>query len=315
MPLQTYITQPLLPENFYHIYNRGNEKGTAIAFDEDNYYFFLRRWKKYMLSYVDTLAYCILQDHYHIAVRIKPADEVLQAAARHLKVVRKDEWQRLQRKLEMELNVAGELNLAGLPEPEQINLAGFPEDKNSSTSQQNEQDHDDDTVNLTGLLGLGHGHVHVHSVASRKHDIAKLLASHAVSSPRLSHLLDTLPLDMLTGLASWAVSERIRRFHLSYSKAINKQQNRRGSLMQKPFRRKLFKGKNNLKRLIRYIHNNPVHHGYVYDIGDYKWSSYNSFFSKEATSLHREEVISMFGGIKAFEEFHKKKRFDIFGEP
>ena len=85
--------------------------------------------------------------------------------------------------------------------------------------------------------------------------------------------------------------------------------------MQKPFRRKLFEGKNNLKRLIRYIHNNPVHHGYSFDIADYKWSSYNSFFSHEPTSLQREEVLSMFGGIKAFEEFHKKKRFDIFGEP
>ncbi|CAA9537463.1 MAG: hypothetical protein AVDCRST_MAG96-4030 [uncultured Segetibacter sp.] len=57
---------------------------------------------------------------------------------------------------------------------------------------------------------------------------------------------------------------------------------------------------------IFYIHKNPVHHGAVNRLDDWKWSSYKSFFSKGETSLQRDEVINMFQGIDAFAAFHQQ---------
>lgn len=55
---------------FYHIYNRGNNR-EKIFFEEENYRYFLRRYKKYLLNYVDTYAYCLMPTHFHFCVRVK----------------------------------------------------------------------------------------------------------------------------------------------------------------------------------------------------------------------------------------------------
>jgi len=71
----------------------------------------------------------------------------------------------------------------------------------------------------------------------------------------------------LQGMASlktsYPVNEAFRKFFLSYSQAINKQNNRHGSLFEKNFKRILIKNENHLFRLVYYIHNNPVHHDFV----------------------------------------------------
>ena len=56
--------------HYYHIYNRGNNRG-AIFFKPENYIFFLRRWKKYLTPYLDTVAYTLMPTHYHVLVRVK----------------------------------------------------------------------------------------------------------------------------------------------------------------------------------------------------------------------------------------------------
>ncbi len=120
-----------------------------------------------------------------------------------------------------------------------------------------------------------------------------------------------LPSELLhQKLACWAVSERFRRFFLGYAKAINVQENRRGSLFQKVFRRKPVEGEENGKAVITYIHRNPVHHGYCRQMEDYPWSSYLSFLSNRPSLLKRKEVLEWFGGRVAFIEWHKKKVLD-----
>ena len=107
-------------------------------------------------------------------------------------------------------------------------------------------------------------------------------------------------------IISWAVSEKMRRFLMSYSKAINKQENRIGSLFQKPFRRKRVEDENYFTSLIWYIHNNPVHHHLCNNLTTYKWSSYQSHISDKPTQLNRKEVISWFGDVEAFISFHQQ---------
>lgn len=44
---------------YYHIYNRGNNKEN-IFFDIENYFFFLDKFKAYVLPYADVFAYCLM---------------------------------------------------------------------------------------------------------------------------------------------------------------------------------------------------------------------------------------------------------------
>jgi len=62
---------PFLPDQYYHFYNRGNNR-QAVFFERDNYLYFLRGLKKYLLGAVDVLAYCLMPTHYHVLVRVRP---------------------------------------------------------------------------------------------------------------------------------------------------------------------------------------------------------------------------------------------------
>jgi REP element-mobilizing transposase RayT len=60
---------------FYHIYNRGNNKEN-IFIEEKNYGFFLTLLKKYILPIADVYAYCLLKNHFHLLVRIKDLEDL-----------------------------------------------------------------------------------------------------------------------------------------------------------------------------------------------------------------------------------------------
>jgi len=59
-----------LPGEFYHVYNRGNNK-QAIFREDDNYIYFLQKIKKEISTHADILAYCLMPNHYHILLYIK----------------------------------------------------------------------------------------------------------------------------------------------------------------------------------------------------------------------------------------------------
>ncbi len=61
--------EPLYKNNLYHIYNRGNGK-EKIFFNNGNYYYFLRQYDKYLSSILDTFAFCLLPNHFHLLIRI-----------------------------------------------------------------------------------------------------------------------------------------------------------------------------------------------------------------------------------------------------
>lgn len=62
---------PFLPDQYYHFYNRGNNR-QAVFFERDNYLYFLRGLKKYVREHVDILVYSLMPTHYHILGRVKP---------------------------------------------------------------------------------------------------------------------------------------------------------------------------------------------------------------------------------------------------
>jgi putative transposase len=104
----------------------------------------------------------------------------------------------------------------------------------------------------------------------------------------------------------------LKRSHLyftdlfnAYSKAINKQRGRTGSLFERPFRRIHVDDPYYFKQLIVYIHNNPCHHGFTTESWNYPWSSYGTILSIKPTRLQREKVIGWFNGEGEFVNQHR----------
>ncbi|MBC7876578.1 MAG: transposase [Anaerolineales bacterium] len=61
---------PFIPDQYYHFYNRGNNR-QVVFFERDNYIYFLKNIKKYLHDTVEILVYCLMPTHYHILVRVK----------------------------------------------------------------------------------------------------------------------------------------------------------------------------------------------------------------------------------------------------
>lgn len=65
------IQLKLIPENLYHIYNRGNNS-QQIFFRKGNYEYFLKKILKYVLPHCNIFSYCLMPNHFHLMVFFKP---------------------------------------------------------------------------------------------------------------------------------------------------------------------------------------------------------------------------------------------------
>ena len=63
------------PGQTYHNFNHAN--GSENIFREDeNYRFFLKQYANYLGDVVETYAYCLMPNHFHFLVGVKPEDEL-----------------------------------------------------------------------------------------------------------------------------------------------------------------------------------------------------------------------------------------------
>lgn len=71
------LNSPLLSDTFYHIYNRGIN-GEDLFKQERNYNYFLSKYNMYLETVVETYAYCLLKNHFHLLIRVKDRDTLAQ---------------------------------------------------------------------------------------------------------------------------------------------------------------------------------------------------------------------------------------------
>ncbi len=102
------------------------------------------------------------------------------------------------------------------------------------------------------------------------------------------------------------ISKQFSNLFSSYTQSFNKQQNRKGNLFQKPFKRMLISNNKQLKNTIYYIHNNPLNHKFTNNIQNWKYSSYKSLLSNKKTYLKRHEVTELFENKENFIFVHNK---------
>ena len=145
---------------------------------------------------------------------------------------------------------------------------------------------------------------HLHLMVRIK-DIAHLQAAN--KSFTLEKMGETVIVSELTeDSLSFFLSKTFGNLFSSYSQAFNKQQQRRGSLFMPNFKRKEIDSEKYYTQLVFYIHNNPVHHGFVKQMEDWAFSSYNAYIFDKSTRVFKQEVLDWFGSKTAFANFHAK---------
>jgi len=210
----------LIPGAVYHIFNHSNSE-EKLFYKDENYFFFLQRYAFYLNSFLETFAYNLLQNHFHLLVR-------------------------------------------ALREKQLMVRPAIPKSLHSEEE-----------------------------LFEKRKVLYELRSGRAVSSQRTnsSAIIGVRKKQLL----SWSdiISEQFRKLFLSYSKAINKQEQRKGSLFREQFKRVRVEDAGHFRNVMYYIHHNASHHGYeVADI-DYPFSSYQAFLSEKKTRLKREEVLLM----------------------
>lgn len=67
----------LLTDSYYHIYNHANGDDNLFR-EEKNYYYFLEKYHHHIDPVAETVAWCLMPNHFHLLVKIKDASSLLQ---------------------------------------------------------------------------------------------------------------------------------------------------------------------------------------------------------------------------------------------
>ena len=65
----------MLTEKLYHIYNHANEAENLFR-EAENYRYFLKQWQKHIQPIANTLAYCLMLNHFHFLIKNRKQSEL-----------------------------------------------------------------------------------------------------------------------------------------------------------------------------------------------------------------------------------------------
>jgi putative transposase len=75
MPINPNYLADFEEDGIYHVYNRTNN-GEPLFLTDENRYFFLKKYKEYLAAYIDTYCWCLLPNHFHFLIRVKPEKQI-----------------------------------------------------------------------------------------------------------------------------------------------------------------------------------------------------------------------------------------------
>jgi putative transposase len=76
MPIPNKFLVDFAEGNIYHVFNRTNNK-EKLFLNDDNRLFFLKQYAKYIALVADTFCWCLLPNHFHFLIRIKPNEQIV----------------------------------------------------------------------------------------------------------------------------------------------------------------------------------------------------------------------------------------------
>ena len=293
--------------NYYHIYNRGNNRMNLFEEPAD-YERFLWLYDRYISPVAETLAWVLMPNHLHLLVRIK--ENVVYKYSKDKPVKPVLDWDKF-----FEVNKWETTDLSASEGPDNIGIISSSEgpDNIGIISSSEGPDNIGIISSSEGPDNIGKGGLSVN--ADRSGDAVGLTGD-AVG----------LTGDAV-GLTGDAVGlnrkpEAYKHFsHLfnAYTRYFHIRTGKTGNLFERPFKRILIDNDEYLKNVILYIHNNSVHHGFCSHPLEYPWSSYLSCVSEKPTHLKREFVLKLFGNKADFKTSHNEnlKTHDLsaFEEP
>lgn len=100
-------------------------------------------------------------------------------------------------------------------------------------------------------------------------------------------------------------SKKFSNLFNAYTKAVNKQLGRTGSLFERAFHRIPVENEVYLRNLVVYIHKNPLHHYRLNDPGDYLFSSYQGILQNNDKLADGDMVIDLFDDNENFVFMHR----------
>ena len=127
-----------------------------------------------------------------------------------------------------------------------------------------------------------------------------------IKSLPLFKLFQNLPIEETQLLIEKKISKSFSNLFSSYAQSFNVMYRRKGSLFMPNMKADVIEDNNGICKVVHYIHTNPVHHGFVKRLEDWKFSSYNSYLSDHITKLSKKEIIEIFGSRKYFIEYHQQ---------
>ena len=104
------------------------------------------------------------------------------------------------------------------------------------------------------------------------------------------------------------ITRQIGNYMNAYAKAVNKRFGRRGGLFEHDMKRPIIDNEAYFLRTLRYIHYNPIHHGFVRELETWEFTSYHAYLNPDKKGKYKTEVFDRLGGFQAFCTLHKDYR-------
>jgi REP element-mobilizing transposase RayT len=81
MPILEKHLAKFSEHGIYHVFNRTNNS-ELLFMDDENRLFFLKKFEIYLSKFLDTYAWCLLPNHFHLLVQVKSAGEIINTLQR-----------------------------------------------------------------------------------------------------------------------------------------------------------------------------------------------------------------------------------------